>query len=40
MGLAVDRWQSWTIPFYVTAAIYASGALAWLAIDPDRPLET
>jgi ACS family glucarate transporter-like MFS transporter len=38
MGLAVDRWQSWTIPFYVTAVIYASGALAWLAIDPNRPI--
>jgi MFS transporter, ACS family, glucarate transporter len=36
MGVAVDRWQSWTIPFYITAAIYAVGALAWLAIDPDR----
>jgi MFS family permease len=36
LGVAVDRWQSWTIPFYITAAVYAGGALAWLAIDPDR----
>ncbi len=39
LGVAVDRWQSWTIPFYMTAAIYAAGALAWLAIDPERRLE-
>ena len=36
VGLAVDRWHSWTFPFYVTAIIYASGALAWLAIDPKQ----
>ena len=34
VGVAVDRWQSWTIPFYITSAIYACGAIAWLAIDP------
>jgi MFS family permease len=38
VGLAVDRWGSWTFPFYVTAAVYASGAVAWLAIDPTRRL--
>ena len=38
VGYAVDRWHSWTIPFYITAAIYAGGALAWLAVDPTRPL--
>ena len=38
LGLAVDRWHSWTFPFYVTAIIYAGGALAWLAIDPTRPI--
>lgn len=38
VGIAVDRWQSWTFPFYVTAAVYAAGALAWLAIDPTRPI--
>src|SRR5262249_54870211 len=30
VGMAVDRWQSWTLPFYVTAGVYACGALAWL----------
>jgi nitrate/nitrite transporter NarK len=39
-GYAVDRWGSWTIPFYITAAVYAFGAVAWLAIDPTRPIET
>lgn len=34
VGVAVERWHSWTFPFYVTAAIYAFGAMAWLAIDP------
>jgi len=40
IGFAVDRWHSWTFPFYVTAIVYASGALAWLAIDPDRQIGT
>lgn len=35
VGYMVDQWQSWTYPFYVTAAVYVVGAAAWLAIDPD-----
>jgi MFS family permease len=38
VGIAVDRWHSWTFPFYVTALVYAAGAVAWLAIDPTRPI--
>jgi nitrate/nitrite transporter NarK len=38
VGYSLDRWQSWTIPFYLTAAIYALGALAWLFVDPEMPL--
>ena len=34
VGVAVERWHSWTVPFYITAGVYAAGALAWLAIDP------
>jgi nitrate/nitrite transporter NarK len=34
VGVAVDRWHSWTYPFYITAVVYLAGALAWLAIDP------
>ena len=38
VGIAVDRWHSWTFPFYVTALVYGAGAVAWLAIDPERPI--
>lgn len=38
IGIAVDRWQSWSFPFYVTALVYAAGAVAWLAIEPERRL--
>jgi MFS transporter, ACS family, glucarate transporter len=38
VAYAVDRWQSWTIPFYVTAIVYATGAFIWLTIDPERPI--
>jgi sugar phosphate permease len=38
VAYAVEQWQSWTIPFYVTAVVYAAGALFWLAIDPARPI--
>jgi ACS family glucarate transporter-like MFS transporter len=38
VGFAVDRWHSWTFPFYITALVYTGGALAWLAIDPTRPI--
>jgi MFS transporter, ACS family, glucarate transporter len=38
VGVAVDRWSSWDFAFYVTAGVYAGGALAWLAIDPTRPI--
>jgi len=39
VAYAVDHWQSWTIPFYVTAVVYAAGAFIWLAIDPNRRLD-
>jgi MFS family permease len=38
VAYAVERWQSWTIPFYVTAVVYAAGAVIWLGIDPTRPI--
>jgi nitrate/nitrite transporter NarK len=40
VAYSVERWQSWTYPFYVTAIVYAAGAMIWLAIDPNRTLET
>jgi nitrate/nitrite transporter NarK len=36
VAFMVERWQSWTYPFYVTAAVYAMGALAWLLINPRK----
>jgi MFS family permease len=39
VGIAVERWSSWTIPFHVSAAVYAASAFAWLLIRPDRPIE-
>jgi MFS family permease len=38
VAYSVDRWQSWTFPFYVTAVVYATGALIWLAIDPHKAI--
>jgi hypothetical protein len=38
VGVAVDRWGSWTFPFYITAGVYALGALSWLLIDPEQSL--
>jgi len=40
VGWAVDRLHSWTLPFQVTALVYVAGALAWLAVDPRRRIET
>jgi MFS transporter, ACS family, glucarate transporter len=34
VGFAAERLGSWTFAFYITAAVYAGGAVAWLAIDP------
>jgi hypothetical protein len=36
VGLAVDRLHSWTLPFHITAVVYAAGAIAWLLVDPRR----
>jgi MFS transporter, ACS family, glucarate transporter len=38
VGFMVERWQSWTYPFYVTAAVYVMGAVAWLWINPERKI--
>jgi sugar phosphate permease len=38
LGYAVERWNSWTLPFYVSAAVYAAGALLWLAVRPEEQL--
>jgi ACS family glucarate transporter-like MFS transporter len=38
VGWAVDRLHSWTLPFHITAIVYAAGAVAWLAVDPRRQI--
>jgi MFS transporter, ACS family, glucarate transporter len=40
VGDVVARYGSWTIPFYITAAVYLAGALAWLAVDPRSAIES
>ena len=34
VGYTLERWHSWTVPFYITAAVYTAGALFWLIINP------
>jgi len=36
VGYTVERWGSWTTPFYVMAAVFAFGVLMWLLVDPRR----
>jgi nitrate/nitrite transporter NarK len=38
-GYVLQRWGSWTIPFYVAAAFLAVGVVMWLFIDPRKSLE-
>jgi sugar phosphate permease len=38
VGYVVAESGSWTIPFYITAAVYAAGAGAWLLVQPNRQL--
>ncbi|HKV42421.1 MAG TPA: MFS transporter [Blastocatellia bacterium] len=35
-GYAVERRGSWSLPFYVTAAVLAFGAVMWMRVDPLR----
>ncbi|HXK08524.1 MAG TPA: MFS transporter [Vicinamibacteria bacterium] len=38
-GYVVERTGSWTLTFFVSAAVYVLGAACWLALDPVTPLE-
>ena len=40
VGYAVQELGSWTLPFYVTAGVYAFGAMMWLVIDPAMEIAT
>jgi ACS family glucarate transporter-like MFS transporter len=36
VGYVLDKWGSWTIPFYVTAILLGVSVVMWLLIDPYR----
>ncbi|HUQ91361.1 MAG TPA: MFS transporter [Bryobacteraceae bacterium] len=38
IGFVLDRWNSWSMPLYLTAGLFFSGALCWCFIDPRRPI--
>jgi len=41
VGYAVGWWNSWTVPFYITAGVYLFGAICTLLVDPrKRVMET
>jgi MFS family permease len=36
VGYAVKSWESWTLPFYIMAAVLVFGAVMWLLVDPRK----
>ena len=38
VGYTVQWWHSWTVPFFITAGVYAAGGIFTLLVDPSRPL--
>ena len=38
VGYAVGWWNSWTVPFYITAGVYMFGALCTFFVDPRKPV--
>ncbi|HEX4945338.1 MAG TPA: MFS transporter [Blastocatellia bacterium] len=40
VGQAVDRLQSWTLPFYIAAGVFAFSAVMWLFVDPYESVVT
>jgi MFS family permease len=39
VGYAVGWWNSWTLPFYITAGVYVFGAICTLLVDPRKKLQ-
>jgi MFS family permease len=39
VGYAISWWQSWTIPFFITAGVYLFGAVCTLLVDPNRKIQ-
>ena len=40
VGIALERWGSWHLPLYSVALFYVVSGLCWLAIDPQRRIDT
>ncbi|MCP9494880.1 MAG: MFS transporter [Pyrinomonadaceae bacterium MAG19_C2-C3] len=38
-GYILQKWGSWTIPFYLAAGFLIVGVVMWLFINPEQPLE-
>jgi len=38
VGYAVQGWNSWTIPFFITAGVYVAGGILTLLINPNKRL--
>ena len=38
VGYTVQWWNSWTLPFVITAAVYVMGGILTLLVDPRKPL--
>jgi len=38
IGYAVKEWGSWSMPFYLMAAVFVFGMAMWLLIDPYQPI--
>lgn len=38
LAFIVERFDDWSLPLFVMGGLYTSAALAWLAIDPRKPL--
>src|SRR5262249_47338547 len=36
VGYAVKSWGSWTLPFYIMAAVFGFGVAMWLLLDPRK----
>ena len=38
VGYTVQWWNSWTLPFFITAGVYVLGGILTLLVDPRQPL--
>ena len=38
VGYTVQWWDSWTVPFFITAGVYVAGGVFTLLVDPTKPM--